>query len=182
MAKVRQETIDKIASMGMARALRYANDNDDPEFREGVKRYYPNAKFGAKTKAATDVRDTPRVEAGAPASKSPSLNKASSPPPVAKAVDPRKAAYGAALKRRVTPPKPAKKGPANVVEWVRDAEDPFGKKRSGPREGFIHGVRMIGRAITQKDNSPEAKAKRLATRNVRIKERRDKHLKKYGMQ
>lgn len=55
MPKVKQETIKRISEMGMAKALQHANDNDDPEFREAVKRYYPNAKYGPKTKAAAQA-------------------------------------------------------------------------------------------------------------------------------
>lgn len=45
----------------MAKALKHANDNDDPEFREAVKRYYPNAKYGPKIKAAAEAQSTPTV-------------------------------------------------------------------------------------------------------------------------
>lgn len=65
--KVRQETIDRIAKMGMAKSLKHAHDNDDPEFREAVKRYYPNAKYGPKTKAAAEANSTP-APASTPAS------------------------------------------------------------------------------------------------------------------
>lgn len=54
--RVRQETIDKIAKMGMARSLKHAHETDDAEFREAVKRYYPKAQFGPKTAAAAQAQ------------------------------------------------------------------------------------------------------------------------------
>lgn len=48
--KVRQETIDRISKMGLARSLAEAQKGD-PEMQEAVRRYYPNAKFGANSQA-----------------------------------------------------------------------------------------------------------------------------------
>lgn len=63
MPKVSQSVIEEIRSLGMAKALQKAHGDSSPEFKEGVKRFYPNAKFGPKTEAAANstvngVRDT----------------------------------------------------------------------------------------------------------------------------
>lgn len=53
MPKVTEGTIKKIRELGMARSLKEAQSgNASDEFKEAVKRYYPNAKFGPNTAKA----------------------------------------------------------------------------------------------------------------------------------
>ncbi len=157
MPKVRQETIKRISEMGMAKALQHANDNNDPEFREAVKRYYPNAKYGPKTRAAAAASSTP---APAPA-------KAAAP---AQRAAPR--IMGAAIARRVEPVRrtpevrvapPAKPKSMRGVDQKKPifGSDPFGTKHEGPRQMFGRGVkRLLGQ-------TEESKQKRKKVENLR---------------
>lgn len=54
--RVSESEIKKIRELGMARSLReVANGNATPEFAEAVRRFYPKAKYGPKTKAAAEA-------------------------------------------------------------------------------------------------------------------------------
>lgn len=128
--RVRQETINKIASMGMANALKHANDNDDPEFREAVKRYYPKAKYGPKTAAAASKPTVTPASTATPRADSKSVNTdarnvlgqhKSSPvvKAVARRVEPaKKSMRGVDQKKAVLP------GPKGWKTWPWDKDKP----------------------------------------------------------
>lgn len=140
MPRVRQETIDRISQMGMAKAIKYAHDNDDPEFREAVKRYYPNAKYGPKTEAKVKAANI--VDQRAADKEDVAFNKqqsSSSQKPVT--------SFDQAVARRVTPSKPKKDRSIGGITSIAGIKDPLGYKHKGPRQGFVRGVKMIGRAL-----------------------------------
>ncbi len=65
MAKVSEATIKRIRELGMARSLKEAQGNASEEFKEGVRRFYPNAKYGPKTEKAAgtaDIKDSTKAK------------------------------------------------------------------------------------------------------------------------
>lgn len=60
MPKVSEDVIKKIRAQGMAKSLKEANSpGASAEFKEGVRRFYPKAVYGPKTKAAAESSPTP---------------------------------------------------------------------------------------------------------------------------
>lgn len=129
MTRVRQETIDKISKMGMALSLKYARDNNDPEFREAIKRYYPHAKYGPKTEAAANAIIASQAKT---ATSSPTTS-----PSIAAAVDRQVSAPGVAKKDRSV----------GGITSIAGIKDPLGYKHQGPRQNFVSGLKIIGRAL-----------------------------------
>jgi hypothetical protein len=160
--KVRSETIKKIATMGMARALKEAETSTDPEFKEAIRRYYPKAKFGAKTaaQASTDEK-TQQTAANKDDVTFNKTQKASVSPGVHKAV-----------RRRVDP---ATGGTKTVKPtYARNGEQNNKPRPSdGSRQAFGRGLKEIGSWFSP-NNSPEASAARKAKRQAELKRREGK--------
>ncbi len=159
--KVRSETIKRISTMGMARALKEADTSTDPEFKEAIRRYYPKAQFGPKTAEAAKVAESTQQRAADKADVS--FNKEQKPTG--------SVGMQAAITRRVSPPASSAKKSMRGVNQHKGVLG--GSPKDGPRQAFGRGLERIG-SLFSSDNSEAAKAERRRKRTAELKKRQAK--------
>lgn len=122
---VKQSTIDKIKSAGMAASLKKAATSKDMEFVQGVRRMYGANRLAAAKKAAGSVAKSPDA-ARAAAMKKPMAK------PVAKSADAARASYtksksgmpGAGPSARMATKAAAKKSTSAKPDWRKTGIGP----------------------------------------------------------